>query len=103
MINYQDKTLAQAMSMTQNMLELAKTESWDEVAEIEVIRQKLIFDNLEVNQNIDPSSQLGVQIKGILTIDKEIQLLVNSARVSLRDELLDMSRSKNQVSAYQQP
>ena len=96
-------TLPQVLSMTQQMFELAQTERWDEVAEIETVRQKILFDNLPVNKSVEPSSDLGLQINEILEIDKEIQSLVLNARNSVRDELIEMSRSKNQVSAYQQP
>ena len=102
-ISNPNHSLLQALEMTEKMLEFVKAENWDEVAEIEAVRKKILFDNLQTGVSIDPSSDLGVDIQKILKIDKEIQELVSQARNSVRDELIEMSRSKNQVSAYQQP
>jgi len=95
------KILSEAKEMSQEMLSLAQTESWSEVAKIEAKRQKLLLGSLQSDGEINSTGALGKKIKEILEIDKKIQLAVESARNSIRDELLQLNQGKSQIKAYQ--
>ena len=94
-------SLAQAQVMTRQMLDLAKQDNWDEVIEVEAKRQQAIQKSLDESTPVDPSSPVGQQIQEILKIDQEIQALATEAKNSIRDELVEINKIRNQAKAYQ--
>lgn len=97
----QSTALDQALVMTRQMLDLAKEGSWEQVSDIEVNRQKSLMQSFQESSPVDRTSELGLRIQEIMGIDNEIQSLVNEARNSIRDELVEISRVKNQAKAYE--
>ncbi len=97
------QSLNQALIMTQQMLDLAKSGDWDKVIKLETGRQTIIMENVTGEKSIDRASEIGQMIQKILTLDAEIQSLAVQARDETRDELIALNRSKSKVQAYQQP
>ena len=87
--------------MTHQMLGHAKKGEWDELIEIEKTRQKIVNDLFSDASAVDPETPKGQQIREILKINQEIQALATEAKNSVRDELVEINKIRNQAKAYQ--
>ena len=95
-----EQTLDGAMSMTRQMLSSAKQGEWQKVADLQAQRQKSLTSTLQASANIDSQSSNGVRIQKLIELDQEVQLLVKSARDSVRDELLQINKVRTAAKAY---
>lgn len=91
--------LDQVLEMTERMLTFAQDENWVELAKLEGVRQQALLDSLS-GADIHNSEVLSAKIQQILELDSKMQAIVVQARDSLRDEIIELNKSKAAVKAY---
>ncbi len=97
-----DVVLNEIKSLTDQMLDSAKSSNWVDVAKFEAKRQEILKSSLS-DQNISKTTVIVEAIGEIMKVDQKVQFLLSKARDQARDEIIELNRTKNKAQAYQQP
>lgn len=92
-------SLEHAVDFSRQMLASAKLGEWQKVADLESQRQKSLPPNLQQAQ-IAAGSSDGLRIQEIIKLDREIQQLLQQARESVREDLLQLNKVRTAAKAY---
>lgn len=82
---------AQALALTDQMLDAARKSDWERLVQLEIIRGRILDELREANQGPPTSHQAGLErrdlIEAILERDRQIKLLTQDWMHELRDIL----------------
>ena len=101
-----ESELKQFLDISQQMLELAKNNNWEDFSDLEIDRKKIMQSFFETKNSADnsqhSSDKVEQVIKNVLSINEKIEQLAQKEKVTIGQQLHDLKKKQNVHSAYLQ-
>jgi hypothetical protein len=90
--------LQELLELTEDMLNKASEEKWEELIELEKRREVLIKSSFPINE---PTLQQRGRLETIIKINNEIERLCTIAKNQAQSQLVKLTSNKSAINAYQ--
>ena len=103
MLNQLVKKMQDIQTLSHKMLMLAKSGDWEQLPELEQLRDKKIrmfFEEQEIS--VQDSDKIGQAIQSILTINNKIALFAEQEKIAVCEQIQGIKKRQNVNSAYLQ-
>lgn len=94
------KSLENCVALSREMVELARAEEWDQLAQRESVRQQQIRLFFKEAVSVADAAKVKASIEQVLAMDETVQQLAEHARDDIARSMGELRRGSQAVKAY---